>query len=223
MNLYLIRHGRTDSIQNDNLIQSPNTPLGEYGLSQAKRLANKLKLVKISHIYSSDYARAFQTATQISQTTSIGVTIHPDVHEKVKHQALNGALVDSDVNLRFMQENQENRYNFDWKFENQGESFHDLQKRVQKVIDFLLAKHADDSIAIVTHAFFIEMFLALILLGPDTNEHLLADFMHSLSISNASITSLKYDPTKKAWKLLTLNDYSHLEDDWLKSHNGIIG
>ena len=219
MNLYLIRHGRTDSIQNDNLIQSPDTPLGEYGLNQAKKLAQKLKPIKFDHIYSSDYARAFQTATQISQTTSISITIHPDVHEKDKHHLLNGAPLDGEVNLRFIQETQENRYNFDWKFDGEGESLHDLKKRVKKVIDFLVQNHPQDSIVIVTHAYFIEMFLVLTLLNSNTDEHLVADFMHSLSISNASVTSLKYDPVKKFWRLLTLNDYSHLEDDWLESHN----
>lgn len=219
MNLYLIRHGRTDTVQNDNLIQSPDTPLGEYGLSQAKKVADKLKLVNFDHIYSSDYARAFQTATQISQTTSITVTIHPDVHEKDKHPNLNGAPIDGEVNLRFSQETQENRYNFDWKFDGEGESFHDLRKRVQKVIDFLITKHSQDSIAIVTHAYFIEMFLALVIFSPDTDEVVLASFMHSLSIHNASLTTLKYNPEKKTWKLLSLNDFSHLEDNWIETHN----
>lgn len=222
MNLYLIRHSRTDTIQNNNLIQSPDTPLGEYGLSQARRLATKFKPLKISHLYSSDYTRAFQTATQISQTTSVELVIHPDVHERDKHPALNGAPVDGEINIRFVQESQENRDNFDWKFDGAGESFHDLQKRVQKVIDFLVTKHTKDSVAIVTHAYFIEMFLALVLLGPKTKESTLASFTHSLKIHNASLTSLKYDPQTKTWSLITLNDFSHLKDNWVDTHNKLI-
>lgn len=218
MNLYLVRHGRTDTFDKG-IIQSPDTPLGEYGLSQAKRMAKKLKLVNIDHIYTSDFPRALQTATQISKLTSITVKTHLEVREKIKNTSLDGAPLDGEINLRFTKERQENTYNLDWKFDGQGESTNDLLLRAQKVIDFLISDHTNDSVVIVSHAYFIEAFLAKVLLGTATDKLILAEFMKNISVENASITSLKYNPNKKSWRLLTLNDFSHLKDNWISTHN----
>jgi broad specificity phosphatase PhoE len=217
MVLYLIRHGRTDAYSN-NRRQSPDTPLGEYGLNQAKLLAEKLKLVKIDHLYSSSWPRALQTANEISLIKNISVNIHSHLHENDKHPALNNAILGSDINQRYLKEREENKYNLNWKFDGEGESVNDLLQRAHNVIEELKTNHSKESVAIVSHAIFLGALIGLILLGPDIDHKSFAQFVQSLRIENASLTTLKYDPEKKTWKLLSLNDHSHLQKDWLESH-----
>lgn len=217
MILYLIRHGRTDAYEN-NLRQSPDTPLGEYGTNQAKLLAEKLKLVKIDHLYSSEWPRAHQTAQQISLKNNVSIKVHPHLHENDKHPSLNNAPLDSEVNKRYLVEREENKMNLEWKFDGAGESVNDLLSRANNVVNELIENHSNESVAIVSHAIFLGALIGLILLGPDIETKSFAQFVQSLRIDNASITSLKYDPQKKKWKLITLNDHSHLQSGWLDSH-----
>lgn len=72
MKIILVRHGET--IENKNRIIQGDMPgvLSELGVSQAKRIADRLKEEKIDYIYSSDLARSADTAKEI-------VKFHPDV------------------------------------------------------------------------------------------------------------------------------------------------
>ncbi len=146
--IYLIRHGVTqDNL--DKRHQSSSTPLNETGLEQAKKVAEKLKDLKISTIYSSPFVRAMQTAEVIASHHEldiikvdnlrersfgdfIGLTrkevlkIMPDIEEQFKHQGM------------------------DWKAPN-GESMRELQSRVVKIFKDLANKHGDENIIIISH------------------------------------------------------------------------
>ena len=133
MLIYLIRHGKTDSFL-ENKRQSPQTPLGEYGKKQARAVAEKIGNQKIDHLYSSDWPRAHQTAQAISEITGIPIKIHPLVHEMEKSKVLDNVDDESEVKLRYLDEIQRNRFNFDWKFNNDGESLNETIDRAKKVM-----------------------------------------------------------------------------------------
>ncbi|USN46024.1 MAG: histidine phosphatase family protein [Candidatus Woesearchaeota archaeon] len=67
MLLIITRHGETEENRN-NIIQGhlPGTLSGE-GISQAKKVALRLKTEKIDYIYASDLARAVDTAKEIAK------------------------------------------------------------------------------------------------------------------------------------------------------------
>ena len=107
----------------------------------------------------------------------------------------------------------ENKYNFDWKFDNQGESLNDIIKRGQKVIDSLEEQHPKDTVAIVSHGIFIMVMTALILLGKDWDKKTFRKLSWALKISNGGISSFKYDPQTKYWTMTCFNDHGHLENE----------
>ncbi|KKQ07997.1 MAG: Fructose-2,6-bisphosphatase [Parcubacteria group bacterium GW2011_GWB1_36_5] len=212
MILYLIRHGKTD-IYLENKRQSPSTPLGELGRKQAKAMAEKMNLTKIDHLYSSDWPRAMQTAEYLSKSLSLEIKIHPHVHEIEKHHLLNDVADDSEINKRYLKEGMENKENFDWKFDGQGESLNDIINRGQKVIAFLEEQHPSDTVAIVSHGIFIMVLTSLILLGRDWDKKTFRKLSWALKVSNGGISSFKFDPQTKCWTMACFNDHSHLENE----------
>ena len=72
MILIITRHGET--IENKQGIMQGHLPgtLSEHGIEQAKKLAERLKEEKIDFIYSSDLARAADTAKEIAK-------FHPNI------------------------------------------------------------------------------------------------------------------------------------------------
>lgn len=212
MILYLIRHGKTDT-HLENKRQSPTTPLGELGKKQAEALAEKMHLTKIDHLYSSDWPRAVQTAEYLSKSLSLEIKTHPHVHEIEKHSQLNDVADDSEINKRYLREAMENKDDFDWKFDGQGESLNDIISRAQKVIDFLEDQHPSDTVAIVSHGIFIMVMTALILLGKEWDKKTFRKLSWALKVSNGGISSFKYDPQTKYWTMTCFNDHSHLANE----------
>lgn len=72
--IYLIRHGQTDSNLFDQS-QGMHTPLNKMGEEQAAAVGKKLALLNISQIFSSDYSRAKQTAEIILKNLGKDVPI----------------------------------------------------------------------------------------------------------------------------------------------------
>lgn len=212
MNLFLIRHGKTD-VHLENKRQSPGTPLGEYGRRQAQALAAKLNLSQIDHLYSSDWPRAKETAELLARSTKKEIKIHPLVHEINKNPVLNDIDEDSDLNRRFVKESHENKENPDWKFDGQGESLGDVIERAKKVIRFLETEHEDDTVAIVSHGIFIMVMTSLILLGIDADHKAVRKLSWGLKIHNTGVSSFKFDPKTKHWTMICFNDHSHLESE----------
>ena len=210
MLLYLIRHGKTDSFL-ENKRQSPQTPLGEYGKKQAQAVAEKIGSQKIDHLYSSDWPRAYQTAEAISTQLGLPIQIHPLVHELEKSPALNDIPDDSEINLKFLKEREANKGNFDWKFNNGGESFNEIIARAKTVLHFLVEKHQDDVVAIVTHGTFSMALISLILLGSDFDKESFERVFMSLRIHNTGVSSFRYNPETKHWNMICFNDHGHLE------------
>lgn len=71
MNLYVARHGQTDWNKQNILLGSTDKPLNETGKNQAIDLKNNLKDINFDYIISSDLKRAFETASIISNNTTI--------------------------------------------------------------------------------------------------------------------------------------------------------
>ena len=67
MDIYIVRHGQTDC--NDKKIVQGwlNSELNEFGIQQAKNVADELEGVLFDIIYSSDLNRAYNTAKIIAE------------------------------------------------------------------------------------------------------------------------------------------------------------
>ncbi len=212
MILYLIRHGKTDA-HLENRRQSPTTPLGELGKKQAQAVAERLNLSRIDHLYSSDWPRAFQTAQTISAKLGHKIKIHPLVHEMKKTSLLNDLSDDHEINQKYLREIEKNALNFDWKFNDEGESLNEVIERARKVLEFLVAEHENEAVAVVTHGTFSSILISLMILGFDFDKVSFRRLFMSLKIHNTGISSFEYRPEDKRWRMLCFNDHGHLEGE----------
>lgn len=81
MAIYLIRHGETAS-NRARVVQTPETPLSERGIAQARRLAARLADAGIRRVVTSDLARAHMTAEPIFRATGARLSLDPDLQER---------------------------------------------------------------------------------------------------------------------------------------------
>ncbi len=80
--LLLVRHGETDWNAEGRLQGHTDTPLNDYGRRQARSLADELAGDAIEAVYSSDLARARETAEIVGARLGLPVDIDPDLREK---------------------------------------------------------------------------------------------------------------------------------------------
>lgn len=143
MSIYLIRHGQTAG-NADRRLQTPDTPLNELGLEQARRLGERLRAAGIGHVLSSDLMRARQTAEAVAQSTGAPLELEPLLQER-NFGELRGRLY-SDVGPDL----------FDDTFEPPGgESGEMFRARAhaawQRVLAFTDQKQGSGHVAVVTH------------------------------------------------------------------------
>jgi 2,3-bisphosphoglycerate-dependent phosphoglycerate mutase len=80
--LLLVRHGETDWNAKGRLQGHTDRPLNKRGRRQAQALAEELAEQEISAVYSSDLARARQTAEILAARLGLPVVVQPDLREK---------------------------------------------------------------------------------------------------------------------------------------------
>lgn len=79
--IYLVRHGETPG-NAARVVQTPETPLSERGLEQARRLAARLADAGLAGILASDLARAAMTAECVHEVTGAPLVFEPLLHER---------------------------------------------------------------------------------------------------------------------------------------------
>jgi broad specificity phosphatase PhoE len=80
--LLLVRHGETDWNAEGRLQGHTDRPLSDYGRRQAQQLAGELEDEVLEAIYSSDLARARETAEIVGERLGLPVVLDPDLREK---------------------------------------------------------------------------------------------------------------------------------------------
>jgi broad specificity phosphatase PhoE len=80
--LLLVRHGETDWNADGRLQGQTDRPLSEFGRRQARQLADELADEELQAIYSSDLARAHETAAIVGERLGLPVALDPELREK---------------------------------------------------------------------------------------------------------------------------------------------
>jgi broad specificity phosphatase PhoE len=80
--LLLVRHGETDWNAEGRLQGQTDRPLSDFGRRQARGLADELHDEKLEAIYSSDLARARETAEIVGGRLGLPVVLDPGLREK---------------------------------------------------------------------------------------------------------------------------------------------
>lgn len=201
--VYLIRHGETDWNLTGRWQGHADVPLNELGLRQARILGRRLAREgpRFDAVYSSDLARAFQTAWELGAAVKVPVQLLPPLRE-IDLGAWSG-LTHDEIKERFPTEVELLRRGQDIP-RGGGESMYALQKRVVEAVDAIANHHRGQTLALVTHGGCVRALLAHAdSLGAGDA---FARFPH---IGNTSITVMRVGPG--AWEVLSVNDMAHLE------------
>jgi broad specificity phosphatase PhoE len=136
MRLILTRHGQTEENKKRILQGHMQGQLSELGIEQAKKLAKKLSEEKIDCIYSSDLARAVDTAKEI-------VKFHPEIEIKTSNK-----LRETDFGeWSGMKYNEIDPDKPPDNLESEGS----LQKRVVELLEEIYKEHKYKTVVIVAH------------------------------------------------------------------------
>lgn len=201
--LFLARHGETDWIREKRYQGQASVPLNERGIRQAHLLAVRLKGEDIEEMYTSDLARAYQTAKIVGQ--ALGREPQPMAELREVDMGLWTGLTAEEVKDRFPEHLAEWRTDPLRMKRLQGESYLDLYQRVIVAMKNLIQAHPGEKILVVGHGGSIKCtILEALGIGPD---HGLA-VAEQLEADNGSLAILDYKGDKA--HLVALNDTCHL-------------
>jgi broad specificity phosphatase PhoE len=145
MKLYFVRHGQTEE-NVANIIQGHQpgrlTPIGH---EQARRVAEWLREIQFDAIYASDLGRVVETTRYVANYQRVPVNYDPrlrergaGIYEGLPRQELWQAEAESgQPQIEFRPEG--------------GESFLDLQARIESFFESSLRRHAGQSVLVMSH------------------------------------------------------------------------
>ena len=175
--LTVIRHGETDWNRQHRFQGQIDVPLNELGLEQARRLGLRLAAEPIDLIIVSDLQRARQTAQAVADAHGLVSSNAPLIEPLWREQGF-GILEGLDVpTIKHRHANlwaQWLRHEADYALPQGGESNTAFHARVMQALQALLARHAGQRVAVVTHGGVLDMLwrsaMDLPLGGPRTCE-----------------------------------------------------
>ena len=201
MRLFLVRHGETESNRLSLALGRDDVPLNERGLWQAERVAQALAREPLTAVYSSPLRRTLDTASAVAAPHGLDVRIERGLIEMDVGEV--DGLTFAEVGSRYPGLLEA------WASDEGpskplpgGESLVDVDERAWATVQDLAARHADETVAAVTHNFVI-LSLLIRVLGIR-----LAQFRH-LRHSLAAVSIVDFLPTRAV--LVRMNDTCHLK------------
>jgi alpha-ribazole phosphatase len=155
--LILIRHGETDWNVDGRWQGHADVPLNTRGRAQAKRTAHSLAKVEFAAIYSSDLARARQTAEILSQAVRLPVRTDPRLRE-IDQGAWQG-MKQIEIEAQYAEAFQSRRQNPLTVAPPGGETVSQVRTRVLAAIRDIIAAHPCQTVAVVSHGFALALVL----------------------------------------------------------------
>ena len=167
--LYLVRHARPDYSSTDR-IEGPlghhyDPPLGELGLDQAERLADRLQLLpRPAAVYASNLRRAQQTARVYAERIGMPVVVRDDLSEWYagdwEAKDFEQIFIDHPEAIDLFR-NQRSA----WHLAPGGEPADAFRRRCVDAIESIIAAHADDAgdVVVVAHGGVINAYFSHIL------------------------------------------------------------
>ena len=181
--IIFLRHGQAENNTKKILAgRTPGVNLTEEGKKQAEQAGKMLQSLNVSAIYSSPIDRAVQTAEIIKK--------HCNIEFKTDDR-----LIELNMGQFTMMPYQEifNKYgNVFLKFysgseevsENGVETFTEVKKRINEMVNFVINKHKNENVVLVTHMDPIKAMIGQVLkLKPEV--------LFDLIIANASLSIIK--------------------------------
>lgn len=210
--VYFVRHGQSTHNAAP-VFQGPDSQLSEQGIAQAQVVAERLAHVPFEALISSPLPRARQTAQAIADTTGHKIVTSELFVERGKPSALQGKPYADEAADKLYRDYIQTMYEPGARVSD-AENYDDIVARADKALAYLLAR-PEATLAVVTHAWFLRVIIARVLLGDHLTGPTLKQFEELITISNAGITVLNYQDAYEedfTWRLWTLNDRSHFAE-----------
>jgi probable phosphoglycerate mutase len=201
----LIRHGQSKGNAERRFGGHTATPLSARGRNQAQATALSLKTDGVTAIYSSDLARAMDTARPLSDLTGLPVQGTSAFRER-SVGVMEGLTFEDAAQQHPEQYAALLRRDFDHVLTG-GESYRQLLDRASEKLDEIIAKHRGGKIAVFSHTGTI-CILALHLMGA-----LDAPDLKPVWISSANCGIARFELRHDGFvRVLALNDTRHLTE-----------
>ncbi|MDP1653912.1 MAG: histidine phosphatase family protein [Rhodocyclaceae bacterium] len=147
--LCVVRHGETDWNAGRRIQGHIDIPLSVVGHAQARATGNALKDEGFAAIYSSDLARARQTAEATAHLANIPLQILPGLRER--HYGIFEGLTFTEIEARYPKDYARHKAREPQFAPPGGESLAALAARLGQTFDALVHRHAGEAVAIFTH------------------------------------------------------------------------
>jgi len=213
MKVFLVRHGQSEAYERGTR-QTPDSPLSSLGRKEALALGKRIKRwgVSFDKIFSSKLPRARETSKIIARQLGTTMEVFEGIHEREQHPDIYGAELKSKIHQDNVREYDKNLKNLDFKFRGKGESIRDVIKRAVDFKKHLLKNHSQQDLLVISHGLFIRAFVTICILGDDYHDNSFADLFGALNIHNTGVSLLRYSEDSRHWKVIYLNNFSHLKD-----------
>lgn len=193
----LIRHGENEWTEQHKLAgRTPGVHLNPYGRLQAEALGRRLAETELSAIVASPLERTMETAQAIAQHHHLQVEPRPGILE-VDYGKWTGQAIKKLAKKKRWPVIQ--FYPTGAGFPG-GETMFEMQARMVREVNALVAEHPGETIAVVGHADLIKAAVAHYL-----GVHF--DLFQRIMISTASITTISFGPIGP--RVVTVNDTHH--------------
>ena len=199
----LIRHGQSEGNAERRFGGHTATPLSPRGRKQAQAMAQALKDEELTAIYSSDLARAVETAQPLAKLT--GLPIHPTTAFRERSVGvMEGLTFENAAQQHPEQYAALLRRDFEHVLTG-GESYRQLLDRAWQKLDEIIAQNKGGRIAVFSHTGTI-CILALHLMGA-----LDAPELKPVWITSANCAITRFELRDDGFvRVLTVNDTRHL-------------
>ena len=200
---YFVRHGETEWNAQGRWCGRTDGPLSDAGRRQAELLAQRLRLLAFEALYSSPLGRALETARTIGKA----IELEPVVDQR---------LVELSYGVWEGKTYEETRrvapedYRA-WEADPasvappQGETGVQLVERVRPFLDELAQRHLTGNVVVVCHRTVCRLIACHIMGIP------LSEYRQRIPMANAALNIFAAE--KGNWRVVALNDTSHLSPD----------
>ena len=199
-----VRHGETAWNTERRLQGHIDIPLNPRGLSQAEATARSLARAgeRFAALYSSDLQRARQTADAVARAHQLAAT--HDARLRERHYGVLQGLTFDEAALHQPQAWQHfKRRDPMVALDGGGESLAGLAARVHGALEEIAARHAGETVVVVTHGGVLDIAHRLATGKP-------LEEARDFAIPNAALNWIEH--TAGSWRLLAWADESHLTD-----------
>ena len=198
--ILLVRHGETDWNATGRIQGHSDTPLNAAGRQQAQRTAQRIAREPIGGLYSSDLARAFETATIIGAPLGLTVVASPRLRER--QYGLWEGLTSAEIQARYPEQFAIWRARTTDFAPPQGETRNELLTRALAELQAIARRHVREMVVVVTHGGLCYVLINHILGSVDGDQR-------EFTFGNASIHTLEV--TGDQWSVISMNETAHLQ------------